>query len=105
LLQAGAQTRYDEALGHFAVTETPEHVAAAGEVVGADSRAAAADSGRIAGLQAAHALGFGDVDSRYAEHALSDAIARACNRRTPVAVPPAAIGAERGKCLRACART
>ena len=99
LLQAGAQTRYDEARGHFAVTDTPEHVAAAGEVVGAGPRDAAADSGRLAGLQAAHALGFGDVDSRYAEHALRDAIARAGDRRAPVAVAPAAIGADRGKCF------
>ena len=51
------------------------------------------------GSQAAHALGFGDVDSRAAEHALRDAVARAGDQRTPVAVPPAAIGAERGKCF------
>ena len=99
LLQAGAQTRYDEARGNFAITDTPEHVAAAGEVVGAESRDAAADSGRIAGLAAAHALGFGDHHSRAAEHALREAVARAGDQRTPVAVPPAAIGAERGKCF------
>ena len=99
LLQAGAQTAYDEARGNFAITDTPEHVAAAGEVVGAESRAAAADSGRIAGLAAAHALGFGDHHSRAAEHALREAVARAGDQRTPVAVPPAATGAERGKCF------
>ncbi len=99
LLQAGARTRYDEALGHFAVADTPEHVTGAGEVVGAESHGAAADSGRIAGLEAAHALGFGDQDSRHAEQVLRDAVTRAGDQRAPVAVPPAAIGAERGRCF------
>ena len=64
LLQAGAKTEYDERRGHFALSELPAGVFAAGEVTGVIGDDAVARSGELAGLQAAHELGFGDTDSR-----------------------------------------
>ena len=97
LLQAGAKTAYDEALGHFAVTETPDDVAGAGEVVGIGELDAAADSGELAGLDAAHALQFGDAKSKAAADKLRPRLEEV--KRPDVAVAPAAVGGERGKCF------
>jgi sarcosine oxidase, subunit alpha len=99
LLQAGAHTRYDDASGHFAITDTPDDVAGAGEVVGLGELDAAADSGALAGLAAAHALGLGDGKSRGAAEALEQRLAAARDRRPDVAVAPPAVGADRGKCF------
>jgi sarcosine oxidase, subunit alpha len=97
LLQAGAKTAYDGALGHFAVTETPDEVTGAGEVVGIGELEAAADSGELAGLQAAHALEFGDDDSKAAIEKLRRRVDEVA--RPDVAVAPPAVGGERGKCF------
>ncbi len=99
LLQAGAQTRYDDARGHFAVTDTPADVAGAGEVVGIEELEAAADSGELEGLTAAHALGLGDEDSRRAADELRRRLALTSERPAVVAVAPPAIGADRGRCF------
>jgi sarcosine oxidase subunit alpha len=99
LLQAGATTRYDETHGHFAITETPEHVVGAGEVVGHEQLDVAIHSGELAGLEAAHALGLGDSQSTAAADELRRQLELAADHRAPVAVPPAAIGAEHGKCF------
>ncbi len=52
-LQAGARTAYDTERGHFALTELPDGVQAAGEVAGAGTLEAARLSGTLAGLEAA----------------------------------------------------
>jgi sarcosine oxidase subunit alpha len=57
-LQAGARTAYDSAVGHFALTELPEGVLAAGELAGHGTPEAAEVSGELAGTQAASELGF-----------------------------------------------
>ena len=97
LLQAGAKTAYDGALGHFAVTGTPDEVTGAGEVVGIGELEAAADSGELAGLQAAHALEFGDDDSKATLEKLRRRLDEVA--RPDVAVAPPAVGGERGKCF------
>jgi sarcosine oxidase subunit alpha len=99
LLQAGAQTRYDDARGHFAVTETAEHVAGAGEVIGFEQLDVAMRSGELAGLEAAHALGRATAESEAACQRLRAQLERAGDERSPVAVAPAAVGDDRGKCF------
>ena len=99
ITQAGGRTGYDRQRGHFALRELPEGVYAAGEVAGAGALADAERSGEIAGLEAAHALGFGDADSRAraeAEHRQLDG-----ERVHPpeVAVPQPATGERKGKCF------
>jgi sarcosine oxidase subunit alpha len=101
LLQAGAQSVYDERRGHFALSEQlPDGVYAAGEVAGADSDEAAAISGELAGREAAHALGRGEErsDRRITEirAQLSDQPA------ADVVVAPAVSGADRGGRCFAC---
>ena len=96
LLQTGAKTEYDERRGHFAISELPAGVFAAGEVAGVTGDDAVARSGELAGLRAAHELGFGDADTRGACR---------CSRPRPapdeeqVTVAPAVAGAGRGKCF------
>jgi sarcosine oxidase subunit alpha len=99
LLQAGAKTRYDETHGHFSITETPEHVAGAGDVIGHEQLDVAIHSGELAGLEAAHAIGLGDSESNAAAAQLREQLEAARDHRTPVAVAPAAVGAEHGKCF------
>lgn len=99
LLQAGAQTRYDAARGHFALTELPPGVGAAGEVWGVEDVELVIASGTAAGLAAAHGLGLGDGDSRARERALRDELAQARSRPPDVAVAPAVSGSGRGKCF------
>ena len=96
LLQAGATTAYDNRRGHFAISELPAGVFAAGEVSGIAGDEACARSGELAGLLAAHELGFGDGDTRGRLQVLET---------TPpaddeqVVAAPAVAGADRGKCF------
>jgi sarcosine oxidase subunit alpha len=59
--QAGGRTAYDPQRGHFALAELPPTVLGAGQMAGAEQ---AEVSGELAGLEAAHALGFGSEGSR-----------------------------------------
>jgi sarcosine oxidase, subunit alpha len=95
LLQAGAQTSYDRTRGHFALTQTPMNVHSAGEVAGVEGLEAIAESGALAGLQAAHALGLGDAGSRRRAVQLQERP----HRHAVVAVPAPVAGAGRGKCF------
>ena len=88
LLQAGARANYDAARGHFAVTELPRNVFAAGEVAGFEDLESVARSGESAGRSAAGA----PVDQT------SDGPGT-IPERSPVAVPPPVAGAGRGKCF------
>ena len=97
LLQTGAKTEYDERRGHFAISELPAGVFAAGEVLGVSGDVAVTRSGELAGLQAAHAAGFGDSDTRGRMQVLETAPADA--GRDVVAVAPPVAGAGRGKCF------
>jgi sarcosine oxidase subunit alpha len=99
LAQAGARTAYDTARGHFALSEVPESVHAAGEVAGAGGLEAIEVSGQIAGADAAHALGFGDASSRGRAHGLHERMGTATNGRSVEVVPPPVSGASRGKCF------
>ncbi len=74
LLQAGARARYDAASGRFLPGELPPGVHAAGAVAGHDEAGAAELSGRLAGIEAAHALGFGGGDAE--QHDLREQRAR-----------------------------
>jgi sarcosine oxidase subunit alpha len=95
LLQAGAQSAYDPALGHFALGALPDGLSAAGEVTGAGSDESVAVSGELAGLRAAHALGFGTDESRARLERLEQAPAQPVD----VVVAPAVSGEGRGKCF------
>ncbi|HET8979239.1 MAG TPA: 2Fe-2S iron-sulfur cluster-binding protein [Solirubrobacteraceae bacterium] len=97
LLQAGAESAYDAARGHFAVSRLPDGVHAAGELTGADGDAAVAASGELAGLRAAHALGLGDDASRERAQELERRAAEPVAAN--VAVAPAVSGEGRGKCF------
>ncbi|MBV9004470.1 MAG: (2Fe-2S)-binding protein [Solirubrobacterales bacterium] len=98
-LQAGAQSRYDNSRGNFALTELPEGVHAAGEVAGVEEFEAVLRSGELAGLEAAHALGLGDAASRGRVDELRGRLALARDQRAAVAVPPPVAGSRRGKCF------
>jgi sarcosine oxidase subunit alpha len=89
IAQAGGRTAYDGARGHFAVSELPDGVLAAGAVAGAGDDAET--SGRRAGAQAAHALGLGEAPAPPSNGPAA--------QRAPEAVPPAVAGAGRGKCF------
>jgi sarcosine oxidase subunit alpha len=99
LTQAGARTAYDAALGHFALDTLPEGVHAAGDVRGHAGAEAAELSGTVAGLDAAHGLGLGDAASRAAAVQARGRLEELAGVAAPVAVPPPAAGAERGKCF------
>jgi sarcosine oxidase, subunit alpha len=94
-LQAGARSSYDTQQGHFALAELPDNVYAAGEVADAHTDAAVADSGELAGLRAAHALGLGSDESRERAQRLADHPPDQPN----VAVAPPVSGSGRGKCF------
>jgi sarcosine oxidase subunit alpha len=98
-LQAGGASAYDAARGHFALTELPDTVYAAGELAGVDDDdAAVGDSGEHAGLRAAHALGHGDDASRTREGTLR--VQATAATAPDVAIPPTVSGADRkGKCF------
>jgi sarcosine oxidase, subunit alpha len=97
LLQAGGESAYDAERGHFAVSQLPDAVYAAGEVAGADSDEAAAASGELAGLRAAQALGHGSDESRARAAELEQWLAQP--RAAAVAVAPSVSGEGRGKCF------
>jgi sarcosine oxidase subunit alpha len=99
LAQSGARTRYDDRLGHFALSEVPDGVHAAGEVVGAGRLTEAERSGAVAGADAAHALGLGDDDSRARVDADRKAVVAPRESTPEVAVPPAVNSSRRGKCF------
>lgn len=88
LLQAGARAAYDPASGRFQARELPAGVLAAGAVAGRGEAAAAELSGRLAGAEAALALGFGgEQDARAA--ARERAELEALTAPAPDAQPPA----------------
>jgi sarcosine oxidase, subunit alpha len=91
IAQAGAKTTYDESRAHFALSEVPDGVHAAGDVAGATNPEV---SGTKAGLDAAHALNYGDESTR--AHATSLGPVDG-GRRTVDATPPAVAGS--GKCF------
>jgi sarcosine oxidase subunit alpha len=99
LLQAGAQSSYDSARGHFALAQLPEGVYAAGELTGADGDQAVAISGELAGLQAAHALGLGTDDSGARLEQLGAQLEQLGESAPDVAVAPPVSGSGRGKCF------
>ncbi|HEY2260189.1 MAG TPA: glycine cleavage T C-terminal barrel domain-containing protein, partial [Solirubrobacteraceae bacterium] len=97
LLQAGAQSAYDGARGHFALSTIPETIYAAGEVAGAEGDEAAAVSGELAGREAAHALGY---DSDQSAARITELRAQLDGARAgEVAVAPPVSGSGRGKCF------
>jgi sarcosine oxidase subunit alpha len=99
-LQAGAQSAYDERLGHFSLAaRLPDGLQAAGELTGVLGAEAIECSGELAGLQAAHAIGLGDAQSRVSEQDLSERLAALRHGTPAVAVPPPVSGAGRGKCF------
>jgi sarcosine oxidase, subunit alpha len=99
LTQTGARTAYDPARGHFALTEIPEGVHAAGDVAAAGGLEAIELSGQIAGADAAHGLGLGDATTRSRAQGLHARLAPAAARRTREAVSPPVAGSGRGKCF------
>ncbi len=99
LLQAGAQAQYDSARGHFAISEVPAGVYAAGEVAGARTDEAVAASGELAGLRAAHQLGFGDDKSAAREQSLAAVVQSDGGPGANRAVAPPVSGSGRGKCF------
>ena len=99
LLQAGARSAYDRRTGTFVLEQLPEGVFAAGEVAGNGALEAAERSGEIAGREAAHALGFGDSDSRARVDSERKLLANGNGQPPEVAVPPAAALGRKGKCF------
>ncbi len=99
LLQAGAQTHYDEASGQFRITRVPAGIYAAGELAGAEDPEPIEHSGALAGLQAAHALGLGDEGSREREQRTQARVSEALQSPAAMAVPEAVSGTGRGKCF------
>ncbi len=111
LLQAGARTTYDPARGHFALSELPPSVFAAGEVAGHDDPDAVSRSGERAGLKATGA----PVDEPGGPHGPHGSHRphrphgphgphgpdelQPKPDRAPVAVPPPVAGAGHGKCF------
>ncbi len=91
LLQSGARARYDAGTHRFVPDELPEGLWAAGSVCGEESREQAELSGRLAGAEAALALGLGGEDDRVAAR---DARLRlediGAGGQAPLAPPPAA---------------
>jgi sarcosine oxidase subunit alpha len=90
VLQAGAKTAYDEALGHFRVTDLPPGVSIAGQLAGEGPWGIAAESGELAGLNAAHGLGLAENGSSGRRDELRNRLRVAA--REPVAVPPPVTG-------------
>jgi sarcosine oxidase subunit alpha len=99
LLQAGARSAYDPARGHFALTQIPDGLRAAGEVLGVDGDDAVAESGELAGLEVAHELGLATDESRARAQALVASLEQLRGAVPDVAVAPAVSGSTRGKCF------
>ena len=96
LLQGGAQARYDEATGRFVAGGLHDIVLAAGAVAGHEDADAAELSGRVAGAEAALALGLGDGAARSARRA-GRARARATGRRPRAMATPPAVARDGGR--------
>ena len=97
--QAGATTRYSEERGAFDVLSVPDGVHIAGELMSIADPEAVEASGRAAGAEAAHALGFGDDASRARASEDRGRAERPDAWRTDVAVPPPVTSDRRGKCF------
>jgi sarcosine oxidase subunit alpha len=87
--QAGATTIYDEARGYFRLDRLPPGVWAAGQLAGEGHWNIAPESGELAGLEAARALGLAKAASGTRRDELR---ARVKAERSEVAAPPAAAG-------------
>jgi sarcosine oxidase, subunit alpha len=85
ITQAGGQTIYDAARGHFRLGELPAGISAAGQVAGEGGWGIARESGELAGIEAARALGLAKdgVGSRRTELR-----SRVKAQRAEVAAPP-----------------
>jgi sarcosine oxidase subunit alpha len=99
LAQAGGKTRYDSRRGHFALSELPQHIHAAGEVAGFEDPESLSWSGKLAGLAAAHALGLGNQASRKAADELRERATSATAQPPATALPPAVSGHGASKCF------
>jgi sarcosine oxidase subunit alpha len=99
ITQAGGRTAYDGERGHFAVSELPPAVYAAGEVDGAGELESAELSGSVAGAEAALSLGFGEPSAREQAAADRETLERRPAWPTPVAVPPPVNSERKGKCF------
>ncbi len=97
--QAGCTTRYNEERGVFDVHFMPEGVHVAGQLMGIADLDAAEASGRAAGAEAAHALGYGDADSRARAATDRDRAERPEAWGSNVAVPPPVTSDRSGKCF------
>jgi sarcosine oxidase subunit alpha len=95
LLQSGARTRFDAVNGRFVPGELPDGVHAAGAVAGHCDRTAAELSGRLAGEEAAQALGRGNTASMSASRVALTALPAAAPTATPPAL--ASDGSKKGK--------
>ena len=97
--QAGGTTKYNEQKGAFDVHSMPDGVHIAGELMRVGELEFAEASGRAAGAEAAHALGFGDGDSR-ARAASDRGHAESPEAWAPTAaVPPPVTSERKGKCF------
>jgi sarcosine oxidase, subunit alpha len=97
--QAGGTTVYNEARGVFDVVSMPGHVHVAGELMGIADLESAEHSGSAAGAEAAHALGFGDDDSRARAATDRSRAERPEAWGATVAVPPPVTSERGGKCF------
>ena len=95
LLQSGAKARYDEPSGRFVADGLNEIVLAAGAVAGHEDADSAELSGRVAGAQAAIALGYGEAAGS-ATLEQDRSLLRDRPAPPPVATPPA-IARDRNK--------
>jgi sarcosine oxidase subunit alpha len=99
LSQAGATTEYLRERAHIGPKDLPEPVGVAGEVAGDGEIEAASASGTLAGLDAAHALGLGDVHSRARATDERHRLAEARQRRSHAVEPPPACGDGGRRCF------
>ena len=86
--QAGATTVYDEINGYFRVGELPPGVSVAGQLAGEGGWGIAAESGELAGLEAARALGLAENGSAARRAEIGARLKAAARDRQ--AIPPAA---------------
>jgi sarcosine oxidase subunit alpha len=94
--QAGGQTAYDPELGYFKLTELPANVHVAGQVAGEGAHHTARESGELAGLRSACALGLEKGGTIKRQQWLREHIDQI--PRSPVVVPPAcATHGEKGR--------
>jgi len=100
LAQAGGKGRYDPASGTFLpAAELPPGSYAAGAVTGLRGAEAIELSGRVAGAEAAHALGLGDARSRERLEQERSRLAGLSAAGPELAVPAASAAGGKGKCF------